>query len=382
MISNILIQDFSNIHLDPILRQISSENKLCVLMGDFNVDLLKIDTHNSSNEFYNELISHFFTPYVLQPTRLQSKTLIDNIFFNSLEYQSKSGNLLIEISDHLIQFMILEDFVKVRSMPEVNFYRRDFSNFNEREFLETILSMNWDGICDLNKHDPNFSCRIFFNSFIYQLDEFAPFRKVTKKEYELMMKPWVSKEILEKCKRRDSILKSITKEKDSTKITALRNDYKRLRNEITLDKRVSKKTYYSSYFERNKLKSAEIWKGVRSLVNIKSTKSTDINLLDDDNNLVSDPRKISNVFNYYFSTLGPEIERNIPIVPGDFKIVLNKSDINGKPSINPSNASFFLSPTVPDEIEKFIDALDIKKSTGPNSIPVFVLKLLKPFFAF
>ena len=32
-------------------------------------------------------------------------------------------------------------------------------------------------------------------------------------------------------------------------------------------------------------------------------------------------------------------------------------------------------------IEKLIDALDIKKSTGPNSIPVFILKILKPFFA-
>ena len=50
--------------------------------------------------------STFFTPFILQPTRLHSKTLIDNIFFNSLEYQSVSGNLLIEISDHLIQFLI------------------------------------------------------------------------------------------------------------------------------------------------------------------------------------------------------------------------------------------------------------------------------------
>ena len=62
-------------------------------MGDFNVDLLKINSHNHSNEFDNILSSNFFTPFILQPTRLHSKTLIDNIFFNSLEYQSVSGNL-------------------------------------------------------------------------------------------------------------------------------------------------------------------------------------------------------------------------------------------------------------------------------------------------
>ena len=47
-----------------------------------------------------------------------------------------SGNLLIEISDHLIQFLILESFIKEISLPEINLFKRDFRNFNEREFEE------------------------------------------------------------------------------------------------------------------------------------------------------------------------------------------------------------------------------------------------------
>ena len=70
-------------------------------MGDFNVNLLK---SNGASEFYTTLSSYFFSPFVLQPTRLKAKTLIDNIFLNSLEYQSNNGNVLLEISDHLIQF--------------------------------------------------------------------------------------------------------------------------------------------------------------------------------------------------------------------------------------------------------------------------------------
>ena len=42
--SSISIQEFTDVHLDPILRKISLEKKQCVLMGDFNVDLLKSDT--------------------------------------------------------------------------------------------------------------------------------------------------------------------------------------------------------------------------------------------------------------------------------------------------------------------------------------------------
>ena len=32
----------------------------------------------------------------------------------------------------------------------------------------------------------------FFDNLFYYLDEFAPNRKVTKKEYKLMLKPWIS----------------------------------------------------------------------------------------------------------------------------------------------------------------------------------------------
>ena len=98
-------------------------------MGDFNIDLLKYHTDNNSITFFNNLSSHFFTPHVLQPTRLTSKSLIDNIFFNSLEYKSNSGNLLLEISDHLIQFLILEGFVREMSLPEINLYKEGYIKF-------------------------------------------------------------------------------------------------------------------------------------------------------------------------------------------------------------------------------------------------------------
>ena len=137
-------------------------------MGDFNVNLLKSDTDNDTITFSNTLSSHFFTPHVLQPTRLQSKSLIDNIFFNSLEYQSNSGNLLIQISDHLIQFLILEGFVKERTFPETNIYKRDFSRFNDREFEELVIQgLGWDHICSIEQNDPEFSYKTLIKPSIF-----------------------------------------------------------------------------------------------------------------------------------------------------------------------------------------------------------------------
>ena len=76
--------DFNTKHIDTLLQTISDENKQCVLMGDFNIDLLKCDTNNDSNLFLNNLSSNFFTPYVLQPTRLRPKSLIVNNFLTRL----------------------------------------------------------------------------------------------------------------------------------------------------------------------------------------------------------------------------------------------------------------------------------------------------------
>ena len=142
---------------------------------------------------------------------------------------------------------------------------------------------------------------------------------------------------------------------------------------------VKNHTIYTAYFEKNKHKSSEIWKGIRTLVNMKSSKVSNIKLLDENNNLISDSKKIVNLFNEHFSTLGTKIGEQIPVVPGNFNDYLNKKDKNGKLIINSTN-SFFLAPTVPNEVEIIIDTLNIKKSTGPNSIPVFIWKILKLFF--
>ena len=62
--SNISVHDFTYVLLDSILKKLSGENKQCILMGDFNINL-KINTNDSYNSFYNSLSSHFFTPFIL-----------------------------------------------------------------------------------------------------------------------------------------------------------------------------------------------------------------------------------------------------------------------------------------------------------------------------
>ena len=106
----------------------------------------------------------------------------------------------------------------------------------------------------MNHHDASVPFGSFYNKINYHLDEMAPFKKLTNKEFSLRLKPWITKEILKKCDERDLILKNIKIETDPIKIEALRKDYKIIRNEITCDKRNSKKSHFTTYFAENKKK--------------------------------------------------------------------------------------------------------------------------------
>ena len=45
--------------------------------------------------------------------------------------------------------------------------------------------------------------------------------------------------------------------------------------------------------------------------------------------------------------------------------------------LNPNKETFFITPTTDEEISDIISDLNIRKSTGPNSIPTKVMKQIK-----
>ena len=131
----------------------------------------------------------------------------------------------------------------------------------------------------------------------------------------------------------------------------------------------------------NKNTTSAVWKSIRSLVNLKPGKNSAIKLIDENQNIISDSKIIANISNDHFSNLGAKVQEKIPNEEGSYDTYLKKKSQNGKQIINPDGCTFFLSPTTPDEIIKIIDQLDPNKSTGPNGIPVLILKTFKDFFA-
>ena len=95
--------------------------------------------------------------------------------------------------------------------------------------------------------------------------------------------------------------------------------------------------------------------------------TTSPNLLNFNNELTSDPLKIANVFNNYFSSIG---EKNLNQKQGSqIKITLT--------TVMLKTLILFLLHLQTMKVISIISSLIDNKSSGPNSIPTRVLTLLK-----
>ena len=99
--------DHFNSEFDYVLNKLSVENKVCYLLGDYNIDLLKEKTHKPISDFLSTIYSYSFFPTINKPTRITrtSATIIDNIITNNSIANHQSGIFVADISDHLPIFV-------------------------------------------------------------------------------------------------------------------------------------------------------------------------------------------------------------------------------------------------------------------------------------
>ena len=117
------IQCFIDVVKD-ICDKLRNINKLCYLLGDYNINLLNVDTHTSTADFSDVMFSNGFIPLITRPTRVtqSTATLIDNIFTNQLVEvcnASLQGILLTDISDHYPVFYV-NDMIKTEIVTAFN----------------------------------------------------------------------------------------------------------------------------------------------------------------------------------------------------------------------------------------------------------------------
>ena len=161
---NVSVGEFTNDFLEPLLEKLSFEKKEVILMGDFNINLLNCNIDKSTSDYVDTLYSHAFFPTINSPTRItaNSKTLIDNIFYNDVTKNIISGNITTSISDHLTQFLLISNQNPSSKNQMFNTdKKKSFKNINSIAFEEDLKRINWNEALKLSEENPNCHLKLF-----------------------------------------------------------------------------------------------------------------------------------------------------------------------------------------------------------------------------
>ena len=211
------------------------------------------------------------------------------------------------------------------------------------------------------------SIESFLNNINSILDSNAPFKRVKKYKLRFKTKPWITPALQKSISVKNSLLNKFIKSKDPQTKEHHHLKYKTYRNMLSTLMKKSKMNYYNHYFKNNWDNIKNTWKGIKSILNINNTHSNIPKILVSSDTISAEPIDIANILNNFFTSIAAKTKESIKYSHKHFSNFLK----------NRSGDSVFLSPTSKYEIINIISSLDSNKSTGPNSTPTKILKLLK-----
>ena len=255
-------------YLNSSIEKTHRENKVYILMGDFNLDLLKFESHKDIDNFLNAMLTTNFQPQIIQPTRLteHSATLIDNIFLNTnREMFSISGNIIYDLTDHLPNFLITSNYTCLPN--NIKMYKRDFTNFHESAVIEERQSVKWEEIVPPSScRDPNYLFDSLYTKLSEIIDTHAPVKQISRGELKLRSKPWITPAIRRSILIKNKFYKKFLK----TRSSYYHSKFKYYRNKLNHLIKISRKKYYNEYFSSCQGNPKKLWTGIKRIVNRKS----------------------------------------------------------------------------------------------------------------
>ena len=311
--------------MDNHLANFSSLNKDCYVFLDANIDLLKMNSNAVSNDYMDINLSNGFIQLICKATRIQNGhfSLIDHILSNTNLPSYCSGTVVDDISDHFINFLQLPvDRVKLK--PKSTF-KRKLTDDNINGFKLSLAGIDWTDIYQNNDVDQSFDLFWTIFSDLYKIHFPEIKTKFNKNIHRI--NGYMTGGLLVSRKSKLELCKLAAKNRDP--ITD--EKYKKFRNLYNTILRISKKMYFDSNFEIHKKNPKKTWDLLKEAASLN--KSNDqIEEIIVNNETITDPCKIADSFNDFFSSIGTNISESIPPTikkPEDYMpIIENLNDID------------------------------------------------------
>ena len=345
-------------HLEKSFSKIENNRSIkhSRITGDFNIDLIKFDLNDNTNEYFNTLLKNGFIPTILLPVRVTDHacTLIDHIYYLSRNnrMQITSGNLMTDMSDHFANFIVLHSNIKSKETdrPMVRIY----SEQNKYTFQKLPGEVNWD--MELRRKNIKKAMLSFNQKITAAYNKSFQFKRLSRKRAK--DKPWITAGLKESIKRKHLLYeKFLFDSSEDNKVI-----YKVFKNKLRSVIRKADTDYYNTKTQSMK----EMWKELGNLLNTKKkSKGNSISKLIINNQEITKDKDIANALNDHFTKIGKNLaDRVRPESNHLFKNYLT----------DPISKSFFLQPTNNSEVLKEINQL---KNKATIDIRVSLLKYVK-----
>ena len=359
--------------LNEIMVGMNRFKKEVVIVGDFNLDLLKIQTNNHIKDYFDMIIANGFVPKITHPTRLTQRhgSLIDNIFLKlSVDYSnSTSGILWNHISDHQPCFVLFNMSCKTISKNRlVKVYTNNpnaVSNL-KNELSQTCALQNFDSDLTCN---PNITCNVLMDNIISALNKHLPVKTVKFKKHKHKKSKWITNGIMISIRYRDRLYADLhMTDIDDASYHQKKDNLATYNRILKQNIRLAKKQYYHSCFEKFKDDIKKTWSSINEIMNRKKIKKDFPKLFRIDDMLVSNKLTIANEFNKYFGNVGKILSESV-IQPQNrsFEEFLTA----------PCHPCFSFNLVTSDDIVKVIDQLKPKNSCGIDGLSNKLLKVIK-----
>lgn len=316
-----------------------------LIAGDINIDMLKNNNVTSNLEC---LLSNYnFKLALKQPTRLISKTCIDN-FAHNYEKACKAEVLEFGLSDHTAQLIKLpvKKIIKLKHWYKMI---RDYSKDNIQKFKMCIGNLTFSELYNLN--DPDLAYNYFLQEFRLFYNLCFPLKQI---KIKVTNKPkWISKGLKTCSKRKRALLWKYRKSPTSTNKFNYKKYAKLFKKIINLTKRAQ--NIYKIKTSDNKSKTT--WQIIqKARLNIPTQSISKIKV---GNEHISNPQQIAEAFNNFF------IDKIKPLEGYGNGVGKNLRRMLG---------SMFLAPSVPLQIFDIIKNLRNTNSVGHDGIATKIIK--------
>ena len=164
------------------------------IMGDYNIDLLKINCNGSSgthSQFEESFIRTGLTPVISIATHLRANcrpSCIDNIFTSDIEHVVLSGCISDQIGDHVPIFEITDIDIESDSGNKKHVQYYEFSNKNTNEFVAKLQH----DLCSITTPS---DFTEFKNIFHSALDSTCKLTKPKVSKRNIIENPWITDSI-------------------------------------------------------------------------------------------------------------------------------------------------------------------------------------------